>query len=134
MAAGWNYGGRIRPENIDLDDGFGQKVKIYDDTMIVAAPLEDSNQTTITTGDSADNSKFDSGAVYVYYKNAGLWELQAYIKASNADEEDYFGDVIDIGKDKIVVGFFILHTIFALAALGGFILKDIALNAMFFKQ
>ena len=88
---------------------------IDNNTIIVGAHLEDSNQTTITNGttSSADNSKIDSGAVYVYkISDADSFTQEAYIKAANADQNDKFGAsgpyhdmcCLEIHKNTLVVG------------------------------
>ena len=38
-----------------------------------------------------DDDAADSGAIYVYTNNAGDWELEAYIKASNSVADYLFG-------------------------------------------
>ena len=68
--------------------------------------MEDSNQTTITNGDtsSADNSNGDSGAVYIYKRSGSTWAQEAYIKASNNDANDYFGRSLSLDGDTLSVG------------------------------
>lgn len=44
------------------------------------------------------------GAVYVFKKTSGNWQQQAYLKAPNSDDNDYFGMALDIFEDRIVVG------------------------------
>ncbi len=47
----------------------------------------------------------DSGAVYVFTRDgAGVWTQQAYIKASNTDSEDAFGQTVALSGDTLVVG------------------------------
>jgi hypothetical protein len=92
--------------NEDIDDGFGWAVAIDGDTIAVGATKESSNQTTITNGTSAstDNSLPNSGAVYVYKRTDTTWTQEAYIKAPNADSEDYFGGNLALHGDTLVVG------------------------------
>jgi len=81
-------------------DGFGLSVSLSGDgsTLAVGAPGDDSAATGIN-GDHADNSSHDSGAVYVFVRNNGLWQQQAYIKASNTGSGDRFGDSISLSAD-----------------------------------
>jgi hypothetical protein len=66
----------------------------------VAAPREDSS-----TGDGeADNSALDAGAVYLFTRSNGLWNQQAFFKASNAEEGDGFGASLAILDNTLVVG------------------------------
>ena len=74
--------------------------------IVVSTNLEDSNQTTITNNNtaSANNAASASGAAYVYRRNMGLWEEEAYLKAPNAAANDNYGAAVAISGDTIVVG------------------------------
>ena len=54
--------------NVGAMDRFGIGTGINNGTVVVGAYYEDSNQVTITNGGAvtSDNSKSDSGAVYVF--------------------------------------------------------------------
>jgi hypothetical protein len=76
------------------------------DTLVVGAPWEDSNATTIN-GDGANNSASDAGAAYVFSRNgSGVWSQQAYVKALNAQAADNFGSAVTLSGDgnRLVVG------------------------------
>lgn len=65
----WIQDAYIKASNTGTDDKFGYRVAISGATIVVGAPDEDSNQTSITNTDgiaSSDNSKTESGAVYVF--------------------------------------------------------------------
>jgi hypothetical protein len=81
-------------------------VAISGDTIVVGARFESSNQTTITHGGtaSADNSADRSGAAYGFVRSGTTWIAQAYLKASNAEANDTFGETVAISGDTIVVG------------------------------
>ena len=83
-------------------DNFGNSVAISGDTIIVGAPVEDSNATGVN-GNQGDNSATDSGAAYVFVRNGTPWRQQAYLKASNAEANDGFGPVA-VSGDTVVVG------------------------------
>ncbi|MGJ8726365.1 MAG: choice-of-anchor D domain-containing protein [Roseibacillus sp.] len=89
----------------DFGDEYGYSVAISEDgsTVVVGAYNEDSASTGIN-GDESDNSRTDSGAVYVYSRSGGTLTQQAYLKASNAGVNDAFGWSVDIWDDTIVVG------------------------------
>jgi len=72
----------------------------------VGAYLEDSAQTTVTNGTTAsdNNSKSASGAVYVYKRTGTSWVQDAFIKASNSEASDKFGQVVFIDGNTIGVG------------------------------
>ncbi len=102
----WSQEAFIKASNNDAGDYFGTTVAISDDTIVVAAKYEKSNQITITNGTTAsdDNSYNFSGAVYVYKRTGSLWEQEAYIKSANNDEGDYFGYSVAVLGDTILVG------------------------------
>ncbi len=55
-------------------------------------------------GDQADDTISNAGAVYVFVRNGSDWTQQAYLKASNAGEEDWFGYAVAIDGDTLAVG------------------------------
>ena len=64
---------------------------------------EDSDAAGVN-GDEMDNSALIAGAAYVFVRNGSTWSQQAYLKASNTDENDNFGRSVAISGDTIVVG------------------------------
>jgi len=85
-------------------DSFGSAVSISGDTLAVGAYKESSAATGIG-GDQSDNGAIDAGAVYVFTRDpARVWSQQAYIKASNTDEYDWFGGSVAISGDTLAVG------------------------------
>ena len=102
----WVQEAYIKASNVDANDYFGYSVSISGDTIAVGADQEDSNQNSITNGDtsSADNLAANSGAVYIYKRTGTTWEQEAYIKASNVGGEDYFGYAISLHNDTLGVG------------------------------
>ncbi|MEM8713879.1 MAG: FG-GAP repeat protein, partial [Planctomycetota bacterium] len=89
----------------DAGDSFGISADISGDTVVVGAWGEDSGATGVN-GDQTDNSAVDSGAAYVFVREGGTWAQQAYLKASNTWNRDYFGQTVGISRDTIVVGAF----------------------------
>ena len=87
----------------EASDSFGASVALDGDTLVVGAPLEDSSATGIG-GNPLDNSAADSGAAYVYVRQAGTWSQQAYLKASNTGALDRFGERVALDADTIIVG------------------------------
>jgi hypothetical protein len=70
---------------------------------MVGATGEASNATGVD-GDQLNNSASFAGAAYVFGRSAGAWSQQAYLKASNTDENDNFGFSVAISSDTLVVG------------------------------
>jgi len=102
----WAQQAYLKAPIADNNDQFGWALGVSGDTVVVSAPIEDSNQTTITNGTtaSANNLALSSGAVYVFQRTGSTWERQAYIKASNAGANDEFGTVLSISGDTLIVG------------------------------
>ena len=103
-AGSWSQQAYIKSSNADASDGFGSSVALSGDTLAVGTGYEDSN-TTGVNGNQLNNSASTSGAVYVFTRDdTGLWSQQAYIKASNTDALDFFGDHIALSGDILAVG------------------------------
>lgn len=96
----WYQQAYIKASNTESNDQFGRAVSISSDgnTLAVSASGESSDATGIN-GDESDNSAALSGAVYLYKYNGSDWEQQAYIKASNTDSLDQFGQAISLASD-----------------------------------
>ncbi len=91
---------QLTPSNADALDEFGSAVAISGDGnyLAVGAPRERSAASGVN-GDQGDNSLSDAGAVYLFHKVAGAWQQQAYIKASNPDDDDRFGSALALDGD-----------------------------------
>lgn len=65
-----------------------------------------SGAATLIDGDQASNSASNSGAVYLFtYSTTGSsWEQAAYVKASNTQAGDRFGDVLCLDGGSLIVG------------------------------
>lgn len=96
----------VKASNPESNDFFGNSVAIYGDLLAVGAYQESSAATGIG-GDESDNTAPNAGAVYVFARDgAGMWLQQAYIKASNAETDDRFGESIALSGTTLVVGAF----------------------------
>ncbi|HMV44009.1 MAG TPA: FG-GAP repeat protein [Leptospiraceae bacterium] len=101
----WANEAYLKAPNAGMDDFFGWSVSVNNDTIVVGARDEDSNQTTITNGSiaSANNSSTNSGAVYVFRRTGTIWVNEAYLKAPNAEANDKFGSAVSISGNTTVV-------------------------------
>jgi hypothetical protein len=90
----------VKASNAREGDQFGAAVAISSDgtTLAVGAPLENSASTGVN-GDQANSAAEDAGAVYVYTRAGDTWAQQAYIKASNAEAFDQFGNAVALSAD-----------------------------------
>ena len=102
----WSQQTYVKASNTGVD-AFGVSVSLSNDgnTLAVGANTEGSNATGIN-GDQADNSAIGAGAVYVFTRVSSAWSQQAYIKASNTEAGDFFGNSLSLSGDgnTLVVG------------------------------
>jgi hypothetical protein len=101
----WSQQAYLKASNTDASDLFGWSVAVSGDTVVVAAPIEDSNATGVD-GDQANNDANGAGAAYVFVRAGGTWSQQAYLKASNTDASDEFGYSVAVSGDTVAVGAF----------------------------
>ena len=97
----WKQQAYLKASNAESRDWFGQSLSLSDDgnTLAVGADGEDSNARGID-GHQKNNEARDSGAVYVFTRNKeGEWEQQAYLKASNTEDLNYFGVLLSLSGD-----------------------------------
>ena len=98
----WSQQAYIKSSNSDVLDRI-EGVALDGDTLAIGAVGEASTATGIN-GDQSDNSAAQSGAVYVFTRDAnGVWIQQAYTKASNTDASDNFGFSIALDGETLVV-------------------------------
>jgi len=98
----WSQQAYLKASNTG-DDLFGGAVAISGDTIVVGASLEDSNARGVN-GNQNNEGGYNSGAAYVFARSGTNWSQQAYLKTSNADAEDYFGQSVAADGDTVVVG------------------------------
>lgn len=99
----WVQDAYIKASNPDSWDRFGASVALSGDTLAVGASVEESAATGIN-GDQTDNTMDAAGAAYVFVDDGTSWSQEAYLKASNTAAGCYFGNVVAVSGDRIVVG------------------------------
>ncbi|MEM9457831.1 MAG: integrin [Myxococcota bacterium] len=125
-SSAWSHQTELRPSTTDPNDSFGGSVvpefedatnpeaefsaatmvALSDDgkTLAVGAMFEDGSAKGFE-GDPADNSEPNSGAVYLFLRDdENTWSHHAYIKAPNADTNDYFGSSVALSGDGNTLG------------------------------
>ncbi len=96
----WTQEAYIKAFNTGDDDAFGSVVDVSanGNTLAVGADWEKSNDTGINqTG--VDDSMGGAGAVYVFTRAGTTWTQEAYIKASNTQASDQFGEFLTVAAD-----------------------------------
>ena len=98
----WSQQAYIKASNTGSGDQFGWSVSLSGDgnTLAVGANREASSSTGVN-GAQGDNSPEGPGAVYLFRFNltSNTWSQQAYIKASNTDRFDNFGQSVSLSAD-----------------------------------
>jgi FG-GAP repeat len=104
----WSQQAYLKAPNTRTPLAFGKSVAISGNTIVVGGSDESSSQSSVTNGSSAspDTSAANAGAAYVFVRSGTSWSPQAYLKAANAEANDFFGTSVAISGDTIVVGSF----------------------------
>jgi hypothetical protein len=97
----WTQQSYIKASNTDPSDQFGESIALDGDTLVVGSSREDS------LGDPTKNDAGDVGAAYVFTRSQDTWVQEAYIKASNAGNSDFFSSSLSIFGDTLVVGAYV---------------------------
>lgn len=107
-AGGWSLQATIRGPDTGGDDDFGFAVALSDtgNTLAIGARADSSGATGVDGERNTTRAGDLSGAVYVFGRSGGEWSRQAYIKASNTDEADFFGFSVSLSGagDTLAVG------------------------------
>ena len=83
---------------ISFHTGSAVAVSADGTTIAVGAQHERSTSRGVN-GDQKTDSAYDAGAVYVFTGSGPNWTQQAYIKASNAESGDHFGNNVALSND-----------------------------------
>jgi hypothetical protein len=99
----WQQEAYVKASNSGAGDLFGSAIALDGDTLVVGAVGEASSATTVN-GNQANNSAVAAGAAYVFVRSSGAWSQQAYLKAANAEQGDFFGTSVSVEGNTLVVG------------------------------
>ena len=102
----WQQQAFIKASNTGTGDQFGSAVAMSanGNTLAVGAPLEKS-ETTGVNGDQSNDQAPNAGAVYVFVRNDGIWQQEAYVKASNTGAGDRLGETVSLSADGNTLAF-----------------------------
>jgi FG-GAP repeat len=95
----WSQQAYLKASNTEANDGFGVSLALDGDTLAVGATGEAS-----ADGNQTDNNAPNSGAVYVFTRTDSDWNQQSYLKASNTEANDGFGESLALAGDTLAVG------------------------------
>ena len=95
-AAPWTQQAYVKASNAaagDLFGGGGLAFSNNGSVLAISAPGEDSAATG-TSGNMADDTAPDAGALYLVARSAAGWTHMLYVKASNSGAQDLFGSAL----------------------------------------
>ena len=106
-AGSWAQQAYLKASAVHAGEQFGSSLALAMDgnTLAVGAPGDASNAVGIN-GDAADTSSDASGATFVFRYVGGAWAQDAYVKASNSQPSEYFGNAVALSTDgnRLFVG------------------------------
>jgi hypothetical protein len=91
----------LKASNSSDDDHFGGTLALDGDTLAIGASIQ---ATSGSTGSQSNELLPESGAVYVFERQAEQWVQTAYLKAKTPAREQYFGEALALRGDTLVVG------------------------------
>jgi hypothetical protein len=100
--ATWSQQSYLKASNPSQYDEFGGSVSVSGDVVVVGAAYEDGSATGVNG--LQDDGASNAGAAYVFVRSGANWGLRAYLKASNTDAQDWFGNSVAVFGSTILVG------------------------------
>jgi hypothetical protein len=96
----WSHEAYLKASNTDEGDNFGKSVTLTENGNILAvgAPNEEGAHHGINP-DESDNNNDESGAVYIFMRDGGVWTQHAYIKSNDSSNEQFFGNALSFSVD-----------------------------------
>lgn len=82
------------------NDQFGTSTAVFNDTVIVGAPLQE-------TDENGDNPITDAGAAFVFARSSGVWSFEKKLAGSGTNgrmNTDYFGFGIAVCGNTVAIG------------------------------
>jgi hypothetical protein len=97
----WSQESYLKASNAEISDRFGSALALSADgnTLVVSAPLEAGAFAGLSYSSATNNDAPISGAAYVFIRSQGTWVQRTYVKAPNAEANDYFGFSTAISGD-----------------------------------
>ncbi len=99
----YGFEAALKASSVGPNDYFGASVDVSADgnTLIVGAPFEDTNGVGVDP--TANEDLPDSGAAYVFTRLTTGWAPRAFVKATNSDIADRFGERVAISGDAFTI-------------------------------
>jgi len=91
--ATWALEAYVKAPNAEESDRHGESASVSGDKLVVGTLAEASCATGVNTTASTDNNCYYVGAAYVFIRSGSTWTFAAYVKAPNAGDDDFFGQL-----------------------------------------
>ena len=98
----WRPTAYVKATVTDVNDGFGASLAIDGGAFVVGSRAEDGGQSGLDA-DPEDDTLDSAGAAYRFVRAAGEWIQERYIKASNPDAGDHFGEAVAVSGGRVAV-------------------------------
>jgi hypothetical protein len=88
--------GRLAPENGEADEGFGSKIRLDGNRILISAPFKN----------GIGMAQNDIGGVYLFDFNdkSGKWKQEASFVANDVARDLRFGRALAFAGDQVIVG------------------------------
>lgn len=108
-AGSWVFEARLKEPIARTLHRFGQRFAVSSggDLVVVGVPYEESSA-RLVNGDMSDESFYQAGAAYVYRRDGGTWQFEAYLKTSVVETVDSrvsfgFGKFVAVSPDGLLI-------------------------------
>ncbi len=91
-AGNWTQQAKLTASDASGGDLFGVSVAVQDDTAVVGAFWDD------------HAGGINAGSAYVFIRSGGVWTQQTKLVASDAAEDDFFGNRVALSGDTAIIG------------------------------
>ena len=96
----WIQNAYIKASHAEANDQFGHKLKLSGDgSYLAVSTIVEAGTSKGINGNQADNTTANTGAVYVFKRDAGSWTQTSYVKPSNTRGGDRFGADLGLSTD-----------------------------------
>lgn len=101
--ATWAQTAYLKADNSAADFRFGTALSIDGQTIAVGSLTEPSARTGVNP-EAGNTDAPEAGSVHIFDRDAeGKWTQSAYLKASNSDQRDHFGAVLELRGNALAV-------------------------------
>ena len=100
----WYQQAYIKASNVDTNDHLGYSISLSGNLIAAGAINEEGDVDSDGTIPGSNDNANDAGAVYLFTREpvTGIWSQSAYLKASNAETNDRFGESVVLSGDDLV--------------------------------